>query len=338
MRVLVTGGCGYIGSHAVIELLMAGHEVLVIDNLSTGKKEVLNRIKMIVGLHPDFQEIDVRDEILLTKKLKEFKPQCVIHFSGSKIISKSIENPVFYYDNNVLSTIVLLKVMEKVDCKKIVFSSSATVYGKPNYLPLDESHVTFPLNPYGKTKLFVESILRDWVQTGCDRKAIALRYFNPVGAHPTGLIGEDPTLGTTNLMPVLTSVVSGKLEQFPVYGTDYETRDGTGERDYIHVMDVAAAHCASLSKINKIADFEAINIGTGKGITVLEIINMFENVSGKKIKLDFQKRRNGDLGSCWTSNNKAKELLNWEPSRQLIDMCLDALKWIIENPKGYKLN
>jgi UDP-glucose 4-epimerase len=324
MRVLVTGGAGYIGSHTCVELLEAGHEVFVVDNLCNGHEAALERVRGITNRELQFMNADIRDSSALNKIFNTFKPEAVIHFAGLKAVGESVTDPLIYYDVNVGGSISLLSAMSKAGCNKIVFSSSATVYGKPQYLPYDEEHPTNPVNPYGRTKLIIEEIIHDWVSAEKKRRGISLRYFNPIGAHPSGQIGEDPNGVPNNLMPFISQIASGKREYLQIFGSDYETRDGTGVRDYIHVADLAAAHIQALHCQTSLEPFEALNIGNGEGITVLELLNSFERASGVSIKYQLSLRRNGDLPAFWANASLAFEKLAWKPQFTIDQMCKDT--------------
>jgi UDP-glucose 4-epimerase len=336
MRVLVTGGAGYIGSHTCVELLESGHTVLVVDNFSNGNEEAINRIQEITKRDLDLAPIDIRDTSKLEQVLENFNPDVVIHFAGLKAVGESVANPLKYYDVNVVGSISLLKAMENGKCNKIVFSSSATVYGEPNYLPYDEMHPTNPVNAYGQTKLMVEKIIRDWTNVVDDRKGIILRYFNPIGAHSSGLIGEEPSGIPNNLMPYIAHVAVGKQNKLKIFGDNYFTKDGTGSRDYIHVVDLAKAHIKTIEK--KLNSFEILNIGRGEGVTVMELLKTFEEVSGKAINFDIVNRRDGDLSEFWADASLASNLLDWEPNLTIHQMCEDTWRWQRKNPNGYTNN
>ena len=333
MRVLVTGGAGYIGSHTLLELLTEGHEAFVIDNLSNGHEEALSRVKQLANKDFRFLPGDIRDSEALDKAFAAFKPEAVIHFAGLKAVGESVEQPLTYYENNVAGSVELLKAMDAHECKKIVFSSSATVYGTPQYLPLDEAHPVAPVNPYGQTKLMVENILRDWAQDG--RGAIALRYFNPVGAHVSGRIGEDPHGIPNNLMPYIAQVAIGKREALQIFGDDYETRDGTGERDYIHVTDLARAHLAALTALDAQSGFDVFNIGTGQGATVKELLGAYSKAAGKTLATKIGARRAGDVASSVASPKKANQDLNWIATLSVDDASSSSWNWQSQNPEGY---
>jgi UDP-glucose 4-epimerase len=334
MKVLVTGGAGYIGSHTCVELLQAGHEVFVLDNLSNGHEAALERVRGITNCELQFMNADIRDSNALDKIFNAFKPDSVIHFAGLKAVGDSVANPLKYYDVNVGGSISLLTAMSEAGCNNIVFSSSATVYGKPEYLPYDEEHPTNPVNPYGRTKLIIENIINDWITVGKERKGIILRYFNPVGAHESGQIGEEPIGVPNNLMPYIAQVADGRRDQLEIFGNDYDTVDGTGARDYIHVVDLALAHMSALNK-NKLDRFEVLNIGGSKSTTVLELLKIFEETSGVKIKLKYLPRREGDLAAFWANSSKAFEKLSWQPERNIKNICEDTFRWHKLNPTGF---
>jgi UDP-glucose 4-epimerase len=335
MRVLVTGGAGYIGSHTCVELLNAGHEVFVIDNLFNGHEEALERVQDITNCKLQFMDADIRDSSALGKIFNVFKPETVIHFAGLKAVGESVADPMKYYDVNVCGSVSLLKAMKRFKCNNIVFSSSATVYGKPIYLPYDELHPTSPVNPYGRNKLMIEEIIQDWVISDAKNKGISLRYFNPIGAHPSGLIGEAPCGVPNNLMPYISQVAIGDRKFLKIFGNDYETSDGTGLRDYIHVHDLANAHLKALQRQSLLKDFEVINIGIGHGETVLGLIEKFEQASGKVINFKTAPRRAGDLPAFWSDSSKAKKLLDWEAERTITQMCEDSWRWQSNNLYGY---
>jgi len=337
MRVLVTGGAGYIGSHTCIELLNAGHEVFVIDNLCNGHEVALERVRGITNRELQFMNADIRDANALDNIFNTFKPEAVIHFAGLKAVGESVANPLKYYDVNVGGSISLLTAMTKAECNNIVFSSSATVYGKPQYLPYDEDHPTNPVNPYGRTKLMIENIIQDWTKVDIKRRGTILRYFNPVGAHESGLIGEEPIGIPNNLMPYIVQVADGRRKYLNIFGNDYETADGTGARDYIHVVDLALAHTSALNK-NKLDRFEVLNVGSGKSTTVLELVNKFEDISGVPIKYKYLPRREGDLAAFWADSSKAFEKISWKPERNIKNICEDTWSWQKHNPIGYGKN
>tara|TARA_B100000780_G_scaffold188960_1_gene132877 strand:+ start:631 stop:1641 length:1011 start_codon:yes stop_codon:yes gene_type:complete len=336
MRVLVTGGAGYIGSHTCLELLEAGHKVFVIDNLSNGNLVAIKRVKDISNCDLGFLKANILDGNILDEIFQNFKPDVVIHFAGLKAVGESVVKPLMYYNVNVSGTISLLEAMSRAGCHRIVFSSSATVYGEPKYLPYDEKHPTFPVNPYGRTKLVAEDIIRDWVTANYKRRATALRYFNPVGAHSSGQIGEDPQGNPNNLMPYIAQVAVGQRNFLKIFGNTYKTKDGTGLRDYIHVVDLATAHIKALNMISKLNSFEILNIGRGQGITVLELVRAFEKASGVSIKYKFEDCRQGDLPSFWADSSRAEKLLDWKPQLEVDQMCKDTWRWHKNNPTGYK--
>ena len=305
-KILVTGGTGYIGSHTVVQLLEAGYEVVILDNLSNSKISVIDRIEKITNQRPLFIEGDIRDQSLLNKLFSDYRIDAVIHFAGLKAVGESVEEPLKYYENNVAGSITLLEAMKNAKVTKMVFSSSATVYGEPQQLPIKEDHPLNPTNPYGETKLAVENLLRDLYRSSPHWKIFILRYFNPVGAHQSGLIGEDPSGIPNNLFPYIAKVAMGELENLKVFGDDYDTKDGTGVRDYIHVNDLADAHLKALEKLSQ-AKCEAINLGTGKGYSVLEIVRAFEKLSNCTINLIISGRRKGDISTSYAEVSTAKK-------------------------------
>ncbi len=335
MRVLVTGGAGYIGSHTCVELLKSGHEVFVVDNLCNGHEAAIERVRDITNCDLQFMNLDIRDSNALDKVFNEFKPETVIHFAGLKAVGESVKEPLKYYNVNVVGSISLLEAMDRANCMKIVFSSSATVYGAPEYLPYDEKHPTSPVNPYGQTKFLVEKLIQDWIAANKERRGTSLRYFNPVGAHPSGLIGEDPQGIPNNLMPWISQVASGQRKYLEIFGSDYSTRDGTGARDYIHVVDLAVAHIEALHCQPNLEPFEVLNIGNGKETTVLELVDNFQRASGIRIKYELSPRRDGDLPAFWADASLAFEKLGWEPQLSIIQMCKDTWHWQKNNPIGY---
>jgi len=335
MKILVTGGAGYIGSHTCVELLDAGYEVIIVDNFSNSKPEVLNRIREITGKDFKFYKVDLLDEDGLDAVFKENEIDAVIHFAGLKAVGESVKIPLSYYHNNITGTIILCKLMEKYGVKKMVFSSSATVYGMPDKVPISEDFPLRATNPYGRTKLMIEEILRDLAVTD-ERWSIALlRYFNPIGAHPSGRIGEDPNGIPNNLMPYITQVASGKLKELKVFGNDYPTKDGTGVRDYIHVVDLAKGHLKALEKVEKSTGVDAYNLGTGRGYSVLEVIRAFEKASGQKVPYTIVDRRPGDVAICYADPTKAKNELGWVAEKGIDEMCADSWNWQSKNPNGY---
>jgi UDP-glucose 4-epimerase len=327
MKILLTGGLGYIGSHTAIALIEAGNDVVIYDNLSNSTLDKLANFEKILGEKPKVKLGDIRDIANLTKILKDEKIDSVIHFAGLKAVGESSIYPIEYYSNNVYGALCVVQAMEAAGLKKIVFSSSATVYGNPKYLPIDEMHPTEPINPYGRNKLQVEQLLNDIANSDPSWSILCLRYFNPVGAHDSGLIGEDPKGLPNNLMPYMAQVAVGILPALNIYGDDYETPDGTGIRDYIHVMDLAFGHVSALRYINQNNGIEFCNLGTGRGFSVKEMIRVLEEVSSKKINFNIVQRRNGDISICYASVSKAKQLLNWSASKNLDDMCRSLWIW-----------
>lgn len=329
MSVLVTGGAGYIGSHTVVELLNEGENVIVVDNFVNSKPEALEAIKKITKKDFKFYELDLREKEKLTKVFEENKDiTSVIHFAGLKAVGESVQKPIEYYDNNIYGTLVLLEVMKEHNVKKIIFSSSATVYGKPKTVPIKEDFPLSATNPYGRTKLMIEEILEDVYVSDNTWSIILLRYFNPIGAHESGLIGENPNGIPNNLMPYITQVALGKLDHLNVFGNDYQTHDGTGVRDYIHVVDLAKGHLKALKRADKMTGVEAYNLGTGNGYSVLDIVKNFEKVTGQKVKYEIAPRRPGDIDTCYADPSKAKEMLNWEAKLDLAQMCKDSWNFV----------
>ncbi|KAJ3015480.1 UNVERIFIED_CONTAM: hypothetical protein HDU68_012709 [Siphonaria sp. JEL0065] len=335
--VLVTGGAGYIGSHTVLELLEVGKHVVVVDNLSNSCEESLKRVSQITKNNKiTFYKADVRDEVALAKIFAAHTIVSVVHFAGLKSVSESISLPLEYYSVNVTGTGVLLKTMKTHGCSKIVFSSSATVYGQPQYIPLTESHPLGPINPYGRSKYMAELVIEDFCAANPTFQGVALRYFNPIGAHSSGLIGEDPAGIPNNLVPYVTQVMTGKLPHLNVFGTDYETKDGSGVRDFIHVVDLAQGHVAALKHLEDVdGGFRVYNMGTGNGYSVLEIVKAMEQVSGLTIKMEMKGRREGDAGEVVASPDKANNALKWAANRTIVDMCETSWRWQKGNPDGY---
>jgi len=325
--VLLTGGMGYIGSHTAVELLEAGYEVVLYDNLSNSDINVKVKIQEISNKEVSFIEGDVLDTELLTQTLRDFNVDSVIHFAGLKAVGESVEKPIDYFENNITGSISLLKAMKKSGVKKIVFSSSATVYGEPEYLPYDEEHPTSAVNPYGRSKLHIEEILKDVCESDKYFSAICLRYFNPVGAHESGLIGEDPKDTPNNLMPYIAQVALGKLKELNIFGNDYPTIDGTGVRDYIHVMDLASGHLKALNFFNKNSGWHAFNLGTGSGTSVLELVKTFEEVNQITIHYKITNRRLGDVAESYANPNKANRFLRWSAEKGIKNMCYDTWKF-----------
>lgn len=335
MAILVTGGTGYIGSHTCIELLEDGQEVIILDNLSNSKIESLHRINELTGKNPKFYQADIGDSESLTKIFNENNIEAVIHFAGLKAVGESVTIPLKYYNNNVSGTVTLCELMKKFKVKKIVFSSSATVYGNPKTTPISEDFPLSATNPYGRSKLMIEDILRDLYISDNEWRVALLRYFNPVGAHKSGRIGEDPNGIPNNLTPFITQVAVGKLPEVKVFGNDYDTVDGTGVRDYIHVVDLAKGHLKALNKINQIPGIEAYNLGTGTGYSVLQVINAYEKVCDKKIPYSFVARRPGDVAISYANPKKAETELRWKADKGLVEMCEDSWRWQVKNPNGY---
>jgi UDP-glucose 4-epimerase len=325
--ILVTGGTGYIGSHTVVELLAAGHEVAILDNLSNSRHEVVDRIEKIAGRRPVFVEGDIRDADLLDTLFARHTFSAVIHFAGLKAVGESVSKPLEYYENNVHGSMVLFSAMHRHGVKRLVFSSSATVYGDPDSLPIREDAPLCATNPYGRTKLMIEEILRDIAQANPEWQVAILRYFNPIGAHKSGLIGEAPNGIPNNLLPYVAQVATGKLARLSVFGGDYPTSDGTGVRDYIHIADLALGHLKALDYLNTHTGLHEYNLGTGKGYSVLEIVQAFEQASGRKVPYEVTARRPGDIASCYADPEKASRELGWKAERGLDEMCADAWRW-----------
>lgn len=335
MSILITGGAGFIGSHTCVEMLEAGFDIVVIDNLSNSSVESVRRVEAITEKNIKFYEADVRDKVALDKIFAENSIEAVIHFAGYKAVGESVAKPIMYYENNILNTISLLEAMKKADVKKIVFSSSATVYGTNNISPLTEDMPLSAINPYGKTKLFIEEILRDLYVSDNSWSIALLRYFNPIGAHKSGTIGESPKGIPNNLMPYISQVAVGKLKCLNVFGNDYKTADGTGSRDYIHVVDLAKGHVKAIQWALGHTGCEAINLGTGKGTTVLQLRDAFVNVTGVDVPYVIAPRRAGDSDEVYAQAQKARELLGWEAELDIEDMCRDTWRWQKNNPHGY---
>jgi UDP-glucose 4-epimerase len=337
MKILVTGGAGYIGSHTCLELLQAGYEVTVVDNLSNSKEESLRRVQELTAKTLKFHKIDLLDKEALTAVFDRSPIDAVIHFAGLKAVGESVAEPLRYYHNNVTGTLMLLEVMGKYQVRNLVFSSSATVYGDPPRVPITEDFPLSPTNPYGRSKLMIEEILRDVHAADGTWNIALLRYFNPVGAHPSGQIGEDPNGIPNNLLPYITQVAVGKLSQLCVFGNDYPTRDGTGIRDYIHVVDLAVGHIRALEKLTSNPGAAATyNLGTGRGYSVLEVVSAFEQASGKKVPYKIVERRPGDIATCYAAPSKAEKELGWTATRGIAEMCVDAWRWQSANPNGYE--
>ena len=335
--ILVTGGAGYIGSHTVLQLLEAGHQVIVLDNLCNSSQESLNRVEKLTGKNTIFVQGDIRDHTILELLFSKHKINAVIHFAGLKAVGESVEKPLNYYNTNVYGTLTLCEAMNKFGVKNLVFSSSATVYGDPVKLPLHEDMPTGkPTNPYGMSKLMVELVLRDLYKADNKWNIALLRYFNPAGAHPSGRIGEDPNGIPNNLMPFITQVATGKRDKLSIYGNDYDTPDGTGVRDYIHVEDLSAGHLKALEKLSTGSGLVTYNLGTGQGYSVLDMVKEFEKQSGKAIPYEFVPRRGGDVAACYADPKTASDALGWTATRGLAEMCRDSWNWQSSNPEGYK--
>ncbi len=336
MAILVTGGAGYIGSHTCVELLNAGYETIILDNLCNSKRESVNRIEELSGKKVNFIEGDIRDKAVLDKVFAENNVEAVIHFAGLKAVGESVSKPLEYYDNNIGGTVTLLEAMRDAGCKRIVFSSSATVYGEANVSPLREDMPEGKTtNPYGTTKLYIERILKDTFRADSDWSICLLRYFNPIGAHKSGRIGEDPKGIPNNLVPYVSQVAIGKRDHLSVYGNDYDTPDGTGVRDYIHVVDLALGHIKAVEKILNEKGCFTYNLGTGKGYSVLDVVKAFEKACGHAIKYEIVARRPGDLDTCYSDPSKAYAELEWKAERDIDEMCEDSWRWQSLNPDGY---
>ncbi|WP_373355819.1 UDP-glucose 4-epimerase GalE [Pseudoroseicyclus sp. CXY001] len=336
MRVLVTGGAGFIGSHTLVELLGQGHHCCVVDSFATSSPEALARVRELTNAPLDAHEADIRDTARLTGIAEEFRPEAVIHFAGLKAVGESAERPVDYYEVNVGGTLSLIRAMEAAGCGRVIFSSSATVYGDPEYLPFDEAHPLKPINVYGQTKAMAERVLSDWAGAAPGRGAVLLRYFNPVGAHASGRIGEDPAGIPSNLMPFLAQVASGERERLSIFGDDYDTPDGTGVRDYIHVVDLARAHVAALGRVAALEGAEPINVGTGRGYSVKEMHAAFSKVVGRELPYEIAPRRAGDIATSVADPSRARERLGWEAAHGIEDMAKSIWAWQSANPRGYR--
>lgn len=335
MRVLVTGGMGYIGSHTCVQMIEAGMTPIIVDNLYNSKKTVLERIEKLTGVKPAFYEGDIRDRTFLDKVLAENNVESVIHFAGLKAVGESVEKPLEYYDNNVHGTLVLVEAMRHAGVNSLIFSSSATVYGDPASVPIVEDFPTSATNPYGRSKLMVEECLTDIQKAHPEMSITLLRYFNPVGSHPSGEMGEDPQGIPNNLMPFISQVAVGRREYLSVFGNDYPTVDGTGVRDYIHVLDLADGHLAALKHKGKDAGLHIFNLGTGNGFSVLQMVEAFSKAAGVEVAYQIAPRRPGDIAECWADPGKAKVELHWEASRTIDDMTADTWRWQANNPNGY---
>lgn len=336
MEVLVTGGAGYIGSHICVELLEAGYAVVVADNFSNSSPESMKRVTAITGKTCKLYPVDLMDRGGMERIFEENNIEAVIHCAGLKAVGESVEVPLHYYQNNIAGTLVLCEVMQKYGVRKLIFSSSATVYGLPEVMPVTETSALGAVNPYGRTKQMIEEILRD-IQFSDPRWGIAiLRYFNPIGAHPSGLIGEHPNGRPNNLLPYVSQVAAGRRSHLEVYGNDYETKDGTGVRDFIHVVDLASGHVKALEQVNIFSGIDAFNLGTGKGYSVLDMVGAFEKVSGRKVPFKVVARRPGDIAVCYADPSKAEARLGWRADKDIEQMCEDAWKWQMDNPYGYQ--
>ncbi|WP_404452329.1 UDP-glucose 4-epimerase GalE [Virgibacillus necropolis] len=336
MAILVTGGAGYIGSHTCVELLNEGYEIIVVDNFSNSKPEALKRVSEITGKSFKIYPVDVLNKDELEEVFSNHKIDSVIHFAGFKAVGESVTFPLKYYQNNITGTVVLCDLMKKYKVKNLVFSSSATVYGSTDQVPIVENTQLGAVNPYGRTKQMIEEILQDLHHSDPTWSIAILRYFNPIGAHESGRIGEDPNGIPNNLMPYISQVAVGKLQKLTVFGNDYPTKDGTGVRDYIHVVDLAIGHLKALENVQSTCGVDAYNLGTGKGYSVLEMVGAFENASGKSIPIRLSKRRPGDAATCFANPSKAKEKLNWQATRGINVMCADTWRWQRNNPDGYE--
>ncbi|MFC5465614.1 UDP-glucose 4-epimerase GalE [Lederbergia graminis] len=336
MPILVTGGAGYIGSHTCVELLKAGAEVIILDNFANSKAVLLERLQQITGQQIQHYQVNLLDKAEINRVFTENKIEAVIHLAGLKAVGESVAKPLYYYHHNLVSTINLCEVMSNHNVKNLVFSSSATVYGTPDEVPIPETARLQATNPYGRTKLMIEEILRDLYVADPEWSISLLRYFNPIGAHESGLIGEDPTGIPNNLMPYITQVAVGKRRELQVFGNDYPTKDGTGVRDYIHVVDLAKGHVAALEKVMHSTGIDAYNLGTGHGYSVLELVTAFEKASGVKIPYKIVERRPGDIATCYADVEKARTHLNWQAEKGIEEMCKDAWRWQRKNPDGYR--
>lgn len=336
LKVLVTGGAGYIGSHTCLLLIEAGFEVIVVDNLANSSLESLRRVERISGEYIRFYKVDITDKIALQKVFEAHQFTAVVHFAGLKAVGESSQVPLDYYHHNVYGSIALLEVMQFNNCKRIVFSSSATVYGDPASVPIKEHFPTSATNPYGRTKLFIEEILRDQAVADSDWQIILLRYFNPVGAHASGDIGEHPQGVPNNLMPYISQVAVGQRDKLSIFGNDYPTPDGTGVRDYIHVVDLSDAHVKAIQKIPQLKGVTTLNLGTGKGYSVLDMVKAFEKGSGKEVPYQIVERRSGDIAECWADPSKAQQVLQWQARKGLDEMIEDTWRWQSQNPYGFE--
>jgi UDP-glucose 4-epimerase len=335
MKIVLTGGAGYIGSHVLADLLSLNKSVHVVDNFYNSSPASLTAVQNMSKREFAVSELNILNGPGLDKLLQETRPSAVMHFAGLKAVSESVSHPLFYYENNVKGTLELLKAMDNSGCKNLIFSSSATVYGVPERLPISEDHKVAAINPYGRTKLIIEGMINDWSSTDPKKSVIILRYFNPVGAHPSGRIGESPKGVPNNLMPFLSQVASGRLEVLKVFGNDYDTEDGTGIRDYIHICDLASGHIAALDYCLKTSGVETFNLGTGRGYSVIEMVNAFKKASGRPIPYCIVPRRSGDVAECYADVSKVKKILNWEAKLSINDMCADSWRWQHLHPDGH---
>lgn len=335
MRIVLTGGAGYIGSHTLVKLLANGHDILVLDNYANSAPEALKRVRNMTNRDFQSEEIDIRDQDLMVRAFNAFRPEAVIHFAGLKAVGEGEAKPLEYYDVNIGGTLSLIRAMNASGCDKIIFSSSATVYGDPDYLPIDENHPCRPANVYGRTKYMAEQVIEDWARANSEKSAVLLRYFNPVGAHESGLIGEDPKGIPNNLMPFIAQVAAGQREELTIFGDDYDTRDGTGLRDYIHVTDLAQAHVAALDYAANQSGKEVFNIGTGYGTTVKEALAAYTRACGRDIPAQVIARRPGDVAACYADPRKALRVLGWQATHNINEMCVSSWKWQCDNPHGY---
>lgn len=335
MKILVTGGAGYIGSHTVVELIASGHEAVIVDNLSNSDHKVLARLEKIVGQPVEFHPVDLCNKVGLQKIFAKHHFDAVIHFAGYKSVDESVEEPLRYYANNIGSTVTLCEVMARHDVRQIVFSSSAAVYGEPARLPITEDAAVGAISPYGHTKLMIEQILKDVAVSEPKWQVTILRYFNPVGAHHSGLIGEDPKGTPNNLVPFIAQVATGRRKQLKVYGNDYQSKDGTGVRDFLHVVDLAKGHVNALEHAPKPGEVALYNLGTGRGNTVLEVVAAFEKAAGRQIPYEIVSRRPGDISACYADPKRAEQHLGWRAEKTLDDMCADTFRWQTNNPYGY---
>jgi len=335
MKILVTGGTGYIGSHTCVELIKSGYEVIVVDNLCNSSLESLRRVENLTGCNIPFHKVDLRDKVELIRVFEQHSIDGVIHFAGLKAVGESMDKPIEYYNNNVGGSFVLTEIMRDFGCKIFLFSSSATVYGDPYTLPIKENFPLLATNPYGRSKLMIEEFLRDVFVTDHSWRIALLRYFNPVGAHKSGLIGEDPNETPNNLIPYISQVAAGKLEKLSIFGGDYDTSDGTGVRDYIHVVDLAKGHVKALQALENKPQVLTVNLGTGNGYSVLDIVKAFEKASGKEISYQIVERRSGDIAVCYSDPTYAEEQLGWKAECGLDEMCEDTWRWQSQHPNGY---